>query len=191
MQNPQQTEQVWQDLHADLLSFIRRRVADELLADDLLQEVFLRIHDRMATLEDTQRLRAWVYQIARNAITDHYRSKAREAVALAEEEPFIRGEGGNRNHEVAQWLQDLVDSLPETYREAVRLSELEGLRQKEVAIRLGLSATAAHSRIQRGRAMLKELLLQCCHFELDQRGNILDFHRRGSCSCCERDCHSS
>ena len=59
------TDVVWSRLSADLRRFIRRRVGDDHAADDLLQETFVRIHSRLDTLVDTQRLSVWVYQIAR------------------------------------------------------------------------------------------------------------------------------
>ena len=73
------------------------------------------------------------------------------------------------------WLEEMVGQLPDGYREAVQLSEIEGLPQQEVADRLGLSLSGAKSRIQRGRAMLKEILDKCCRFEFDRRGNVLEY----------------
>ncbi len=70
---------------------------------------------------------------------------------------------------------------------AITLSEFEGLRQKEVAMTLGLSVSGAKSRIQRGRKMLKELLLECCHFELDSRGRIMDYEADTDCHDCGTD----
>ncbi len=77
----------------------------------------------------------------------------------------------------------MLDSLPSHYAEALRLAEIEGLTQAEVARRLGLSLPGAKSRIQRGRKMLAETLLTCCHFELDQRGGVMAFERREDCRC--------
>src|SRR5215470_2178138 len=68
------TEQVWEAFHIPLSQFIRRRVPDETVAEDLLQDVFLKIHLHMDTLKDVKRLESWIYQITRNAIIDYYRS---------------------------------------------------------------------------------------------------------------------
>src|SRR5690348_12253002 len=89
------TEQVWEAFHAPLHQFIRRRVADEALAEDLLQDVFLKIHQHADSLREIKRLESWIYQIARNLIIDHYRSHrqpmtsldAGEALALPDELP--------------------------------------------------------------------------------------------------------
>src|SRR5215469_11416541 len=68
------TEQVWDAFHGSLQQFIRRRVSDEVTAEDVLQDVFLKIHQHMETLKDVKRLESWIYQITRNAIIDYYRS---------------------------------------------------------------------------------------------------------------------
>ncbi len=67
---------VWDEFHASLLGFIARRVRDRDSAEDILQEVMLRIHRHAGELERPSAVGAWVYQIARNAITDHYRRAA-------------------------------------------------------------------------------------------------------------------
>ena len=69
----------------------------------------------------------------------------------------------------------------------MRLSEIEGLQQQEVADRLGLSLSGAKSRIQRGRALLKGVLERCCHFEFDRRGNVMGYEPRPDRAVC-RDC---
>ncbi len=183
------TERVWHDLHAALLGFIRQRVGDQTLADDLLQDVFVRIQDRIDTLQETDRLRAWVYQITRNVITDYFRARDKNAKRTPESEPVAdESTEANLNAEVAGWLTAMVDDLPDTYRDALRLSELDGMRQKQVAEALSISLSGAKSRIQRGRLILKEALLRCCHFELDERGNVIDFNQRAPCSdCCSDD----
>ncbi len=81
----------------------------------------------------------------------------------------------------------MVRSLPDGYREAVELAEVEGLPQQEIADRLGLSLSGAKSRIQRGRVMLRDALEACCHFEFDSRGNMMDYEPKPDRKAC-RDC---
>ena len=179
------TEAIWSQLSSDLRRFIRRRVPNDHLADDLLQEVFVRIHRAIATLEHVDRLEAWVYRIARNVIHDHFRATNRtqqfvepDAVEDIGDDPDRRPCGG------AAWLNELIRTLPDEYRDAVQLSEIEGLTQANVGVRMGLSLSGAKSRVQRGRAMLKRRLLECCHFDFDGRGVVLDcVPRPGGRSC--------
>jgi len=170
------TDAIWTHLSSDLRRFIRRRVADDHVADDLLQESFVRVHRNIAALQDTERLAAWVYQIARNVVNDHHRSPANSTVALADADPVDDGDG---DHEPLTggrritWLDAMIRSLPDGYREAVQMAEIEERSQQDVADRLGLSLSGSKSRIQRGRAMLKSVLQECCSFDLDGRGRVM------------------
>lgn len=181
------TKTVWTELSDDLRRFIRRRVADENLAEDLLQETFLRIHRNLGSLNDAERLPAWVYRIARNVIHDHFRT-SRNDVALGEIDVPDEEDTTRQLRTGAQrWMAELIEQLPPAYREAVKLSEIEGLPQREVAERLGLSVPGAKSRIQRGRAMLGEVLDQCCVFHFDARGEVIDCDPKPDRPVC-RDC---
>ena len=184
------TEKVWSDLSTDLRRFIRRRVADEHVTDDLLQETFVRIHRRIDSLEQADQVAAWVYRIARNVIHDYFRRRNGSAVELGDtdpaEEPGV-GWSHFRNH-AHMWLHELIQQLPERYRDAVRLSEIEGLAQQEVANRLGLSLSGAKSRIQRGRVMLRNVLDQCCTFQFDRQGSLLDCDPKPGRTVCH-PCH--
>jgi RNA polymerase sigma-70 factor (ECF subfamily) len=179
------TEQVWNAFHTPLQQFIRRRVSDETLAEDVLQDVFLKIHQHVDALRDVRKLESWIYQIARNAIIDAYRSRrsitpldAEEVLDLPEELP-----DDDIVSELLPCVRAMVRNLPELDRQALVLTEYQGLTQKELAERLGLSFSGAKSRVQRAREKLKQQLLECCHFELDSRGHIIDYQPR--CQCCE------
>jgi RNA polymerase sigma-70 factor (ECF subfamily) len=181
------TERVWETFHAPLQQFIRYRVSDDATAEDLLQDVFLNIHQHVDTLKDVKKLESWIYQVTRNAIIDYYRSirttttlEDPEALQLAEDLP-----DEDVISELFPCVRAMVTSLPAQDRQALILTEYQGLTQKELAERLGLSLSGAKSRVQRARAKLKQQLLACCHFELDRRGHVIDYQPR--CACCSTD----
>ena len=178
-------ESLWIDTSARLRNFIRSRVEDDTAADDLLQEVFIRIHRNIAGLRDHERLESWIYQVAHNVIIDHYRSR-RNHTALSDELPdhneFFREP--DAAEELSFSIRQMVDLLPEPYREALHLTEFEGLSQREVANRLGISLSGAKSRVQRARQKIKDDLLACCHFEFDRYGRVVDYWAH--CCCCSK-----
>lgn len=179
------TEQVWEDFHAPLQQFIRMRVSDESTAEDILQDVFLKIHQRIGTLKDVKKLEGWVYQITRNAIIDYYRSKEQHKTSLDTSEALELAEVLPDDDVITDLfpaVRAMVRSLPEQDRQALVLTEYQGLTQKEYGERLGLSFSGAKSRVQRAREKLKQMLLECCHFELDRRGHIINYQPR--CQCC-------
>jgi RNA polymerase sigma-70 factor, ECF subfamily len=181
------TEQAWQAFHVPLYQFIRRRIADDATAEDLLQDVFLKIHQHGNSLKDARRLESWIYQITRNLIIDYYRSHRQSLTSLGAEEVLELSEDLPDDDIVSELLpcvRAMVLALPEQDRQALILTEYQGLTQKELGERLGLSFSGAKSRVQRAREKLKQELLACCHFELDRRGHILDYQPR--CNCCEQ-----
>lgn len=180
------TENLWETFHTGLKHFILKRIPDEQSADDVLQETFLKIHTRIATLRDEEKLQSWMYQIARNAIADYYRAQ-KATVELPEtlpvpDEPVFEDEVIK---DLIPGVKAMVDNLPAPYREALILTEYEGLSQRELADRLGLSFSGAKSRVQRAREKLKTMLLDCCHFEFDRLGKIINY--QPNCACCNDD----
>ena len=182
------TDAIWMHLSSDLRQFIRRRVSDEHVADDLLQETFVRVHRNIAALQDSERLAAWVYQIARNVVHDHHRRATKSTVSLADTES-VEDDGDHERQLGRMWMDEMIRSLPDGYREAVQMAEIDGRSQQYVADQLGLSLSGAKSRIQRGRAMLKDVLDQCCSFELDSRGQVMGCDPKPNRSVC-RDCET-
>jgi len=186
-------EEIWKQVHERLRSFIAKRVADEAEADDLLQEVFVRVHRHLDQVKEPDRLVAWIFQITRNAIIDYYRSPGRRreiSVGLVDD---WEGDGANSieepddtaKTELSACLRPMIERLPEDYRQAIELVELDGLTQKEAAQRMGLSLPGMKSRVQRGRKQLKVLLEDCCLIELDGRNGVIDFeHRRPDAPSC-------
>ncbi|MEM7201519.1 MAG: RNA polymerase sigma factor SigZ [Planctomycetota bacterium] len=183
---PLSTERLWELLSDRLRTFFARRIDDQQVADDLLQETFVRIHKGLDGLGDEQHIEPWVFQIARHLVIDHHRAtKATTgheggADAAAARDPAT---ADNLSEVVGRWLPAMIAQLQDPYAEAVRLYELEGLPQQEIADRLGISLSGAKSRIQRGREKLKAVLFSCCSFEHDRRGNVIGFKRRGADQC--------
>ena len=176
------TEQVWDAFADGLRGFLRRRVPDRATTEDLLQETFLRIHARIGQLEDDERIAGWVYRIAKNVVADHFR-KTKPNRALPEDVAAADVEDDGQPV-LARCVASMAATLPEPYRDAVALTELQGLTQQQAARELGLSLSGAKSRVQRGRARLKEILLRCCDVELDRSGRVVDYRRRDDNDCC-------
>jgi RNA polymerase sigma-70 factor (ECF subfamily) len=163
--------------------YVRRRVDDPDAAEDVLQDIFLRLHTRLSDVRRPDRLLPWLYRLARSAVIDDVRRR-RPAAELPDDLPEEEPPPDDVSLQIARGLGHMVDALPEPYRQAVRLSELEGWTQGRVAEHLGLSLSGAKSRVQRGRRMLHKMLTDCCTFELDRRHHIVDYRERIDC-CAE------
>jgi RNA polymerase sigma-70 factor, ECF subfamily len=178
----------WGELRARMRSFVAGRVSDSSVQDDLAQEILYRLHKSLPTLRDGDRLDAFAYQIARNAIADHHRRSHRELPVAPEAFDEHRAEedddpDGSGRAQLARCLRPLVDRLDEPYREALLLTDLGELSQVEAARQLGLSEPGMRSRVQRGRTQAADALAECCHAGLDAAGQIGVIERVGPCAC--------
>ena len=188
---------VRRELHERVLAYVSRRVRSRDDAEDIAQEVMLRIHRHSADVEHVDRMAAWVYRIAGNAIADHYRRPARREVPSgqatdvfeSEVAPFEASVGEPSREqlrlELSQCLAPLIDRLPPAYRQAIELTEFGGVSQVDAAAKLGLSVSGMKARVQRARVQLRDLLLECCHVELDGRRAVTQVRSRsGKCGTC-------
>ena len=185
---------IWQQVHDGLRAFVSKRVANEAEVEDILQEVFLRMHRKLDSLKDPRRIVSWLFQITRHAIIDHYRTPARRRempaglpADLDADYPVSilpaageSADSGRLRTELAGCLQPMIERLSADYRQAVTLVELDGLTQQAAAKRLGLSVSGMKSRVQRGRRQLKGMLEACCEIQLDGRRGVADYRVRGS-----------
>jgi RNA polymerase sigma-70 factor, ECF subfamily len=182
------SEQLWETFSRPLQQFIQRRVSDPHSAEDILQNVFLKIHTQIDTLRTQERLTSWIYQVTRNAIVDYYRAQ-RPTAELDEMLPEV-DEPVDEDvlRELSPCVTAMVSALPETYGEALRLTEYQGLSQKALSERLGISFSGARSRVQRARAKVKEQLLKCCQFQFDHGGRIIDYQSHRACTASAQPC---
>jgi RNA polymerase sigma-70 factor (ECF subfamily) len=187
-------EDRWRELRARLGAFVGRRVGDPQDAEDIVQDVFVRMQRNIDTLSSAEWLDAWAFRIARNAIADYYRAAGRReapgegaAKKFMDELPApdsIDGEPSTEARaEVAHCIAPMVGQLPDDYRQAIELTELGGMTQTAAAERLGLSVPGMKSRVQRGRARLRAMLLRCCEIETDRRGRVVGFEPREGEGC--------
>lgn len=181
-------ENIWKEFHGNLKFYIKKRVNDDFDAEDILQEVFIKIHNRIDTLKDTEKIHGWVYQITRNTIIDFYR-KRKNGSGLSDEN-FVEHEfEPDPNKEFQKDILETINKLPEIYRDALIKTEYQNLTQKELAEELGISLPGVKSRVQRARNMLRDVLMQCCHIEFDKYGTIIDYHAH-TCCCCTPEARS-
>lgn len=206
------TERLWRDVHERLTAFVARRVDEPADVADIVQSVFLRVHQHATTVADEDRLLPWLYQVTRNAIADFYRAPARrrELPLVIDSTDTSGGDGSpdpstetmdaagvddpvwqtgidEATHaalsELSTCVRPMVEQLTPRHREALKLVEFEGQSQVDAANALGISISGMKSRVQRGRAELRELLLACCEISRSATGGVLDFAPRSPDGC--------
>ncbi len=178
-------EAAWQEFRRKLYRFVQRRVSSPEQAEDIVHDVLVRAYAQKDSLRNTSRWEAWLYQIARNVIVDHYRSS--HSMEEVPESLHCEEKEQSGLTELAGCVEPLLQQLPERYQRPLALAALKGWKQADVAEHLDLSLSGAKSRIQRGRQMLKTMLLRCCEMEFDSQGHVSSATPRPSCTTC--GCH--
>jgi RNA polymerase sigma-70 factor (ECF subfamily) len=168
----------WAAIQDRLRPFVRARVACDADADDVLQDVYVRVARGAGALRDADRFVPWLYAIVRNVLVDRARAARREPGAPAVDAPAPEPDDARAAlRELARCVEPFVARLPAPYGEAVAMVDLEGLTHKEAARRAGITEPGMKSRVQRGRAKLRAAFEACCRIE----PGVADFAPRGGC----------
>lgn len=162
----------------ELKGFVHKRVKDKAITEDILHDVFLKVQAKIGQLQESEKITNWIYQITRNTIIDHFRKASK---TISAHDLDWENDTPNFNACVAGYLNQLLPTLPEMYREALQLTEIEDLSQLELAERLGISYSGAKSRVQRARQMLKEKMDEVLIVKTDAYGNAIVCKDRTAC----------
>ena len=182
------TADLWRRFAPALRRFLHRKVRDAALADDLLQEVFMRVHVHLARLRAPERVAPWLYRIARNLAVDHLRRRAVLADPVAETVVWLEDPEPSPEAVLAAWMMEQVSRFPAPYRDALMRVDAHGQRTVDVARVLGLSTPGVKSRVQRARRRLALATDRCCAVQRDRNGRVIDIQRRQPLAperCCE------
>jgi len=176
------TTQIWKEFNEQLLSFIKTRVSDDEIAKDILQEVFIKIHKKIDSIKDSEKITSWVYQITRNSIIDFYRKEKKKST-IPNLENISLQEIDVQNPDFSKCISPFLKQLSEKDRELLNKISFEGISQKEYADLHNLSYTATKSRVQRARKKLKQAFIKCCDIKTDKYGNIISHSQKRPNTC--------
>lgn len=175
----QQAADLWLQYQEGLQRYLYSKIQDEDTANDLAQEVLMKLYKSCCSEREIRQERAWLFQIAHHAVVDHFRRQARltpdapERATAVEEETVWQ--------EMTPYVEPLLRMLPEKYAEPLRLSDLEGLTQPQIAEKLGLGLSATKSRVSRARQMLRQQIQECFYLEATGEGRLINFRVKDSC----------
>ena len=173
----------YQGLRHALLGFLRKKVSDNDVAEDLLHEVFLKALSAIERGDSPSNLTGWLYSIAKNSVIDYYRAK-RPTDPLPDELATPPSDDNLVEQDLARCLKPLTESLPPLYRNTLLATDFEGHTMQVIAERESVSLSAIKSRASRGRQMLKQSLLTCCQVDVSRSGQVLDFQQSDNSLSC-------
>jgi RNA polymerase sigma-70 factor, ECF subfamily len=170
------TATIWTAFGKNMHRYLRKRVTCEADADDLLQDIFLKIHLKLPTLTHQESLTTWVWRLTHNTLTDYHRAKRVTLQPLLEVKETVLPEPDSEfNQLLAICVQPFLAMMSESQREAIELADFQKISQKELALQWGIGYSGAKSRVQRARTELETLFRACCHIECDEYGNVLHY----------------
>jgi len=172
-------EKAIEQYYRPLFLYVRKRVKNQLDAEDLTQEVFYKLSKSKS--DDVGNIKGWIYTVAKNTITDYYRKKSLPTGEIQSDYVEEEIDEGAALEELSKCVVPYVARLPEEYREIIELSELKGISQKEIAENLDLNYTTVRSKVQRGRKKLKEEITSCCTVITGGKGSIMDYECKEEC----------
>lgn len=176
------TQEVWKKYSNDLKQFIISKVKNPSIADDILQDSFIKIHTKLHTLKDLNKLRPWIFSITRNSILDYFKSKKMNMNLKTEEEVF---EIDEYQHTEKDCLRGILSGLPKKYRDPIFLSDIKGMKQSEVAQHLNQNLATTKSQIQRARRLIAQGFMDCCGLTKNENGVLVgEIQDKENCKIC-------
>jgi RNA polymerase sigma-70 factor (ECF subfamily) len=164
----------WAEHERSLRAWLLRQLHEQVHADDLLQDVFLKAMRRGKNFCSLENARAWLFEVTRNTLADHLRRR-RDSIELPQDLPAEVGEPAAPVETLAGCLPRILSELSPEDREAITRCDLEGMSQADYAALVGVSLPGAKSRVQRARLRLREQLTCACKLRLDDQGKVCCF----------------
>jgi RNA polymerase sigma-70 factor (ECF subfamily) len=183
-------DELWNKFNLKLLNYIKTTVANTHDAEDILQNVFVKIFNSIEQLENQSAVKPWIYKITKNTIIDFYKKKKdmlvpHETLYMIEDEI---DDIDNMNDDISNCMKNMVFNLPDKYQNVYDLYENKAMKHKEIAKVLDISVPASKVRLKRAKDMIREKLLECCDFEVDKYGNIINYHPKIKYDGCSGKC---
>jgi RNA polymerase sigma-70 factor (ECF subfamily) len=170
----------WLKTQNELRTFVYKKVRDKFLAEDIVQDVYLKVYSQIGSLKASEKITGWIFQITRNVIADHFRKQSKTFNNL---DLDWESDDSNYNECVSSCLKDMLLQLPLKYRQAIELTEFDNLSQIQLAERLQISYSGAKSRVQRARQILRGKMEAAYNIQLDAYGNAITCKNRLPCGC--------
>ncbi len=176
------TKALWNHHADDIKYFILSKVKDASVADDLLQDTFIKVHTKLETLKHDDKAKSWLFSIARYTVLDYFRT--RDIVYEMTDEDFAF-EDQKLEHTEMDCLHGIIKRLPKKYRDPLFLSDIKGMKQAQVSKQLQLPLPTVKSQIQRGRKLIAQGFIDCCDFKVNDNGFLVgELKEKADCKVC-------
>lgn len=173
------TKIIWNTYSEDIKRFILFKTSDESIADDLLQEVFIKVHTKISNVQDVKKIKSWIFTVANNTVMDYFRATKKNkvtidnAIATKDIEDFDDHTADFYEHSEQDCLYGIIKSLEKKYRDPLFMADIQGYKQQQIAETLKLPLPTVKSQIQRARKMIAQGFMDCCGYQLNEKGKLV------------------
>ena len=175
-------ETVISEYQSSLRAFLQSRLRNASDVDDVLQDALMKTFRNISSLKSGDKIKPWLFQIANNALMDHYRRAKRDNSISAED---LWYDDEDSQHAFEGCLEPFLSALPPESGDLLRKIEIEGASQKDYAEEIGISYSTLKSRVQSSRKQLRGLFEHCCGIAFAADGSVLDYSQKpGGCDIC-------
>lgn len=184
------TKIIWKAYSEDLRRFVLSKTKDETITDDLLQEIFIKIHTNIEKVRDLRKLKSWLFTVAHNTVMDYFRTAKNGLANIEDPEQTetLVADGKPADfyeHTEHDCLYGIIKNLDKKYRVPLFMADIKGCKQQEIADRLGLPLPTVKSQIQRARKMIAQGFMDCCGYELNENGKLVgELKSKEECKVC-------
>ncbi|MBK5214756.1 MAG: sigma-70 family RNA polymerase sigma factor [Flavobacteriaceae bacterium] len=172
-----ETVKLWKQFNEELYFFILKKVKNESATSDIFQNTFLKIHKNLNQLKEEEKVKAWVFQIARNEIANYFKQESVYIASVNDESESL-----SEKYQNICCFDKFINDLPDIYREPIELVYIKGKKQQQVAEILAISLPNVKARIRRAKDILKKNFNECCKFDFDKNGSLIG---EPNCSKCK------
>ncbi|SES30051.1 sigma-70 family RNA polymerase sigma factor [Salipaludibacillus aurantiacus] len=177
-------DRIVEQYHQELRQFVLKRVTNRFDAEDVLQNMWIKVVGNQNKLADVSHVRGWLFQIVRSTIIDFYRKRTVEIPDVnVPDTPINDMEHAetNFNEDCGSYLLRELRGLHEKYQLPFWLYVGEEWKHRQISSELNLTLSGSKTRVQRARRQLKEILLNCCDVQFDAYGNVVRYEKRNVC----------
>ena len=170
---------IWNNYQEKIISYIRKEIKRNDIADDILQEIFIKFWEHHNDIKDKDKILQWLLSVSRFTIADYFREKKRDNIKLDNLIVDFCPKDDSETKDESRKLLPIIHSLPKKYENILLLNDIYGFSHKNISNQFNLSISCVKKRVERGRKLLAQKMQECCTFTHDKYGNIVNCYEKG------------
>jgi len=175
---------IWDSFHKDLGRLVGSKISYADDAHDVLQDIFVKIYKNIDTIDSIDNLKAWIYKITTNTITDYYKKAKLDTVSIEGMQIGQENQDDESfNNEISKCLSLFIQELSDSDGEIITKAHYGKVKHKDIASELNISEANSKMKLSRAKKKLKKMLSDCCDFEVDKYGNIISYTQKNNYDC--------